>query len=235
MKLINSILPKKNKPASDAKKVRDSLSLADVTPFATEFDLAHLDVIHWAPVWMTRAERLLIFTLTFTLRPTRYLEIGTLHGGSALMVNAAMNSLNSNGKLVCIDPVPQIAPEHWEILKSRTTLITGYSPDALPEAEAKAGGKFDLVLIDGDHTAKGLLRDAEGVLPHVADNAYLLFHDSFFPEIATALDDFAANHSDILIDFGDMTREITTQKNEAGQSTTWGGLRMMQLRRQAKS
>src|SRR5512143_1891755 len=97
-------------PASTAER---RLPRYDVTACASEINLGDLDVVQWAPVWMTRAERLLLYTLAFCLRPKRYLEIGTLKGGSALLVNAALNSLQAEGRLVCVDPKPQMDPEHW--------------------------------------------------------------------------------------------------------------------------
>lgn len=203
----------------------------DVTPFASEFNPEALEVIQWAPVWMSRAERLLVYTLTFTLRPSRYLEIGTFQGGSALVVTAAMDALGSDGKLVCVDPTPQITPEHWAKLEHRTALLTGYSPDILPQAVEAAGGLFDFVLIDGDHSYNGVVRDANGVLPHVANNAYLLFHDSFFPEVARGLQEFADKHADQIVDFGTLTREVTYQEAKKGSPIRWGGLRLMQVRR----
>jgi len=205
------------------------LTTYDVTACAGEINLADLDVVQWAPVWMTRAERLLLYTLSFTLRPERYLEIGTLNGGSALLVAAAMDSLKTNGRLICVDPQPQIKPEHWQRLASRTTLVQGYSPDILPKACETAGGKFDLILIDGDHTHAGALRDARGVLPFAADGAYILFHDSFSADVARAIDDVVSENSSQLADFGSLTREYTVAP--AFGPGRWGGLRMLQVRR----
>jgi predicted O-methyltransferase YrrM len=228
-----------NKLRSAAKRLlRDALSvsfrqdypLTDVTSYFTEFDLASLAVLKTAPVWMSRAERLLLYTLTFTLRPERYLEIGTLRGGSALLVAAAMDNLKGNGRIICVEPSPQISPEDWQRLEARTTLLQGYSPDILGEAQSAAGGPFELILIDGDHSYNGVLRDAEGVLPYTADGAYLLFHDSFNPPVRQAIDDFVINHPTRILDCGPLTREITTVENEDGSPTTWGGLHLLQVR-----
>jgi len=203
----------------------------DVTACAAEINLGDLDVVKWAPVLMTRAERLLLYTLTFCLRPRRYLEIGTFKGGSALLVNAALNSLQAEGRLVCIDPKPQIEPEHWKILEPRTTLLTGYSPDILPRASEAAGGPFDLVLVDGDHTYQAALRDGRGVLPYAADGAHLLFHDSFLPDVARAIDEVAQGSASEIVDFGTLTREVTVQVDSAGQAIEAAGLRLLRVRR----
>ena len=180
---------------------------------------------------MCRAERLLLYTLIFTLRPSRYLEIGTFKGGSALVVNAAMDALNSQSPLICVDPKWNIAAEHWQKIEHRTTFVEGYSPQVLPKAVEVAGGKFDFALIDGDHTYKGVLRDARGMLPHLTANAYLLFHDSFFADVARGLNQFANENAHQLVDFGSLTREVTVQEREGNGHIQWGGLRLMQLRR----
>jgi predicted O-methyltransferase YrrM len=218
-------------PSSPQQAIPAPVEVHDVTPFAAEIDLAALEVVRWAPVWMSRAERLLLFSLIFGLRPKRFLEIGTFQGGSALVVAAAMDASDTDGRLVCVDPELRIAPEHWARIEHRTILLEEPSPDALPRAFQVAGGPFDFVLIDGDHSYAGVMRDANGVLPYLADGAYLLFHDSFFPEIGRALDDFAAQHAQQIADFGTLTREVTVQPGPQGEPIRWGGLRLMQVRR----
>jgi predicted O-methyltransferase YrrM len=210
--------------------VRADLELVDVTDRLGQFDPTVLEVVPTAPVWMTRAERLLLFTLTFTLRPARYLEIGTLQGGSALLVVAAMDALGSEGRLVCLDPDPQIADMHWARLRHRATLLRGFSPEALPRAEEVAGGPFDLVLIDGDHTAAGVVRDATGALSVVVPGAHVLFHDCFNPGVAGGIDEFVREHAGRVQDVGPLTREISCEKAPDGSRVVWGGLRLVIVR-----
>ena len=211
--------------------VEPNVRVHDVTAFLADIDLEALDVVRWAPAWMTRAERLLLYSLVFGLRPRCYLEIGTLKGGSALIVSTAMDASDNDGRMVCVEPNPQIDPEHWSQIGSRATLLQGFSPDVLPDAYKAAGSPFDFVLINGDHTYAGVLRDANGVLPFAADGAYLLFHDSFFPDVARAIRIFAAQHSDQIVDFGTLTREVTLQPQPQAEPIRWGGLLMMQIRR----
>lgn len=199
----------------------------DVTPFFAQIDLDPLGALQSAPVWMTRAERLLLYTLTFCLRPRRYLEIGTYQGGSALLVNSALESLGSDGRLFCIDPQPAIAPDHWQLLQARTKLIEGYSPRVLPKVMRLAGGRFDLVLVDGDHTYQGVLADAEGVLSCVEHGGYVLFHDGFHPDVRRAIDEFVDGHRGEVMDLGMVTREVTSELDEAGNRVEWGGLRLI--------
>jgi predicted O-methyltransferase YrrM len=199
---------------------------ADVTAFHAQFDLEAISVITKAPVWMTRAERLVLFTLAFTLRPKTYLEIGTLEGGSALIVCAAMDALKLDSKIICIDPMPQIQDENWHKLEHRATLLKAFSPDALAEAYSIAGEPFDLVLVDGDHSYKGVLRDGKGVLPYCRKGAYILFHDCFFSDVKRAIDEFVQSSPQKLVDLGPLTREMTVDD----QKTSWAGLRAVQVR-----
>ncbi|MEJ2212265.1 MAG: class I SAM-dependent methyltransferase [Anaerolineae bacterium] len=199
----------------------------DVTPFFTDIDLDPLAAIETAPVWMTRAERLLLYTLAFCLRPRRYLEIGTYQGGSALLVCSALQSLGSEGRIYCVEPRPAIAPEHWRLLEERTTLVEDYSPGVLPEVVRLAGGRFDLVLVDGDHTYEGVLADAHGLLPCVQPGGYVLFHDGFRPDVARAIDEFVVAHPDAVVDVGLLTREVTSQVDDAGNRVEWCGLRLV--------
>jgi predicted O-methyltransferase YrrM len=213
-----------------AKEESPRLDLVDVSDRLGEFDPAVLEIVPVAPVWMTRAERLLLFTLTFTLRPARYLEIGTLQGGSALLVAAAMDTLGTEGRLVCLDPNPQIAEAHWARLRHRTTLLRGCSPDALPQARDLAGQPFDLVLVDGDHTAAGVIRDATGVLSVVTPGAHVLFHDCFNPGVGGGIDEFVREHAARVQDVGPLTREISCETAPDGSQVVWGGLRLVIVR-----
>lgn len=225
---MRQIIRRKNKStASPLRDQRVEDAVFDVTAFSDQFDFASLDVIRWAPAWMTRGERLLLFALVFGLRPARYLEIGTFQGGSALIVAAAMDASGSPGRIVCVDPQPQIAPDNWKRIEHRATLLQGRSPEILAHAVHVAGGTFDFALIDGDHTAAGVARDAQGVLPFLARGGYLLFHDAYFSSVARALDEFAVQNLGQVTDLGCLTREVTTQILSPSDKVYWGGLRLM--------
>lgn len=227
--LFQRTLPSTSSATPSPAAAKD-LRVYDVTENALDVDFSSMDWIRTAPVWMTVAERLLLFSLIYGLRPQKYLEIGTFQGGSAILACRAMDMTGSKGSITCIDPEPKISTENWALISHRANLLEGLSPQILPQAVEAAGGAFDFVLIDGDHSYQGVKRDAEGVLPFVADGAYLLFHDSFFPDIARALDDFRQGHLGQVIDFGTLTREVTLHETPTGDAVQWGGLRMMQVR-----
>jgi predicted O-methyltransferase YrrM len=217
-----------NKSANETNAHRIMLHCYDVTSQAMHFDPHWLSVIQDAPAWMSRAERLMMFTLAFSLRPRRYIEIGTLQGGSALLVCSALDALESDAKMYLVDPAPKITPENKERLRHRATLYEGHSPEILKVVAGEAGGSFDLVLIDGDHSYKGVMRDAEGILPYVEPGGYIVFHDSFYEDVRRAIDDFVARHSGRVLDLGILTREFTSQKAN-NKIVKWGGLRLVQV------
>jgi predicted O-methyltransferase YrrM/SAM-dependent methyltransferase len=188
-------------------------------------------IIYTTPAHMTGSERVLLYGFTFGLRPARTLEIGTFRGGSALVICAALDDIGS-GALVCVDPAPQVAPEHWAQISHRATLFAEPSPDVLPRAMDAAGGPFDLALIDGDHQFAGVVRDIEGVLPVLAPEAHLLFHDAHYFEVAAAIDRMLAAHADVLSDCGMVSTERTVEDRTIdGHQVVWGGLRLLRYRR----
>jgi predicted O-methyltransferase YrrM len=201
---------------------------------ARELDLSLFQVLNDTPAWLTASERLLLFTLIYSLRPSRYLEIGVLYGGASLIVSKAMDAAGYDGRLTLIDPEPQIDPVHWDQMSGRSVLLEGRSPGAIPEARRAAGGPFDFVFIDAGHSTEAVTRDAEGVLPHVQDGAYLLFHDSYRAEIAEAIDRFTRIHLGSIVDFGTLTREFHSPEHasDGGDGERLScGMRVLQVRR----
>jgi predicted O-methyltransferase YrrM len=205
----------------------------DVTACYDQFDLGAMHVLSEAPVWMTGAERLALYTLIYATRPKRYLEIGTFRGGSAMIVSAAMDSLSAdgiyNGKMVCIDPAFEVAPAHLEKIRHRATLMEAFSPSALGEAQRVAGGPFDFVLVDGDHSYASVLSDFNGVMKHLERDAYVLFHDAYHPDVGRAIADGIRQNSGVLVDAGYLTREMTQNTNESSETVAWCGFRLIRF------
>lgn len=184
----------------------------------------HLRALTTTPAHLTQAERLLLYTLAFATRPRSYLEIGTLHGGSALLVAAAFDASDNPAPMVLVDPEPQITPEDWAQLEPRAILIEGCSPEVLERAAQVAGGAFDLVLVDGDHSTEGLLRDLEGLKAVVAVGAYLACHDAYHPAVRAALEQFMRRERRHYLDLGLLTHESPLE----GEAVGWGGIRLLQ-------
>jgi predicted O-methyltransferase YrrM len=100
---------------------------------------------------LTSPERLLLFTLIYSLRSERYLEIGD-DPGRPLLVGAAMDASDSHGRIVCIDGATQVDPPHWQKTEHRASMLVTDSGVALPKAREVAGGPFDFFFIDADHS-----------------------------------------------------------------------------------
>lgn len=182
-----------------------------------------------APAELLLPERLLIYSIVRGLRPRRCLEIGTHFGGSTTIIAAALDDVGE-GKLVCVDPNPLVPAPVWAGVAHRATMIRGCSPAALVEAYTQAGGDFDFVFVDGDHTTAGVIRDVEGVLEVAAPGAHLLFHDSHYWEVEAAIDACVARHPGRLMDAGTLS-VLSTAPIVAPDGTTsrWGGLRMLRV------
>lgn len=184
-----------------------------------------LSVLEQAPAHLLPSERLLLYALTYSLRPRVYAEIGVLHGGSALIVCAAMDAIG-HGKIVQIDPQPRMSSETKARIAHRATLVVGASPQALSEARRLAGNAFEMVLIDGDHTVEGVTRDIDGLLAHLAPGAYLLFHDAHYYEVHEAIENAIARHG--LVDCGLLSTDRSPDSEVfEGRTAHWGGIRVL--------
>ncbi len=134
-------------------------------------------MIYASPTDMSIDERLFLYALIRGIRPERVLEIGTRHGGSAAIMACAMEDVGS-GKIVCVDPALSIKVNR-DLFHGRVHFLEKPSPEAIPEAEAIAGGPFDFALIDGIHVYEQAKKDFEAAMRHMAPRGYLLFHDAF--------------------------------------------------------
>jgi predicted O-methyltransferase YrrM len=190
--------------------------------------LAGFNTVYTSPAEMRMPERVALYSLIFGTQPRNCLEIGTFRGGSSAIICGAMDDTGF-GQLACVDPMPKIEPELWSQICNRCRLFEGPSPDILPEVAKQINAPFDFVLIDANHTYEPVRRDIAGVLPFLADQAYVLFHDANYPEVRRAIDESVAA-CDQLTDCGMVSVEPTVFY-ENGQSVTWAGLRLLKFQR----
>jgi predicted O-methyltransferase YrrM len=173
-------------------------------------------------------ERVLLYSLVFAFAPQRCLEIGVRWGGGSRIIHAALSDLNQ-GVLVGIDPAPALEFD-WSTIADRAHLITGSSPAALPQAADLAGGLFDFVFIDGDHSEKGCRGDLEGVIPFTTPGAIILLHDAYHPPVARAID-AVLNSGAPLTDCGFLATTLNNGTHvESGRTVPYGGVRMLRKR-----
>ncbi|MGA3068200.1 MAG: class I SAM-dependent methyltransferase, partial [Tepidisphaeraceae bacterium] len=189
---------------------------------------ASFQKVYEAPALMSPQERVFLYGLTFAMAPERYLEIGTCRGGSAVIVSAAMDDLN-RGQAFGLDPEPAVAAETLAGIRHRFTLVPGHSPRDIPGLAQRAGGKFDLILVDGDHSYEATLADLRGVLPVASPEAVILIHDAYNAEVSRAVDDFVKSLDGQAMDAG-MLATSCNEMSGAGGPLKWGGLRLLRLR-----
>jgi predicted O-methyltransferase YrrM len=144
-------------------------------------------VVERSGAQMLPRERLYLYAAVLARAPERCLEIGVAQGGSTRLIHAALSDLG-RGKLVAVDPEPALDAVTAEELADRVTFLRGPSPEVLTRALIAAGGDFDFVLVDGDHSTDGVRRDLEGVARVTTPGALVLCHDAYFGPTAAGID-----------------------------------------------
>ena len=118
----------------------------------------------------------ILYALTRGLNASHVLEIGVNDGTSTLAFLKALSE--TEGWLTSIDVVD--CPTAKALAKrfgydQCWTFINGDSHDALVAALVRA--EYDLVLVDGDHSHAGAMRDIELYGPMIRPGGFLLLHD----------------------------------------------------------
>ncbi len=111
---------------------------------------ARFNALYYAPGALGWAERTLLYATVFGARPLNVLIVGQEQGGAALIVVAALDDLGT-GTVTCVDPDPNIFPEHWLKMGHRTALLTGGA--RLADARERSGSAFDFTFLDLSATA----------------------------------------------------------------------------------
>ena len=129
--------------------------------------------------WMAEVEVAhLIYLASF--KP-RILEIGTASGVTA----ACVAQSNPNASLICVDTFVSDREEYdqerkrnWERNREDNMLLVIADSGTLHEHLPPSIYKFDLIIIDGDHSYESCLRDLRVVVPYCeAHNTSIVCHD----------------------------------------------------------
>lgn len=184
---------------------------------------------------MSVAEQFTLVGLLSRLRPKAALEIGTHFGGSLQVLDRFCEHVHS----IDLDPAvrTQLAPQF-----PRVRFHTGASRKEIPRvlAEIEASGRpLGFVLVDGDHSARGVQADIEALLHYrPVETLHILLHDSFNPDCRAGMRAaaWAANphvHS-VELDFVPGTFHLTPQGGAFARSM-WGGFALAVLRPEHRS
>lgn len=134
-------------------------------------------------------EAAVLFTLARQFAGKRGLEIGTHFGWTAAHLLAA------GLRLDCIDPAIADETRHRHISEAlgkvkdvqSLHLWPLFSPEGVSEVAASAEGPWSFAFIDGNHDGDAPADDARAVLPYLAEDAMVVFHDLTSPDVAGGL------------------------------------------------
>jgi predicted O-methyltransferase YrrM len=126
---------------------------------------------------------ILLMRLIRELVPQACLELGTAFGISGAYLAAALES-NAAGRLTTMEGAREwaaIAERGFEDLGlSRVETVVG--PISETFDKAAAGGPFDYVFVDAEHSEEAIQEYFRTILPHLAPSAVIVFDDIDFSE-----------------------------------------------------
>lgn len=180
------------------------------------------DSLKWQ---MSRAEKYALIHVLETLQPEVSIEIGTFQGGSLQVISRFSKEVYS-----------------LDISKAPSKLLSNQFPnvffkignsveilaDIFEEIE-KRGKKLAFILVDGDHSKKGVQNDLEAILNYPHKNKItIILHDSFNPQCRAGIKaiDFKAYKSVEYIEVDYITGAYSANNNFLEM---WGGFAMIQL------
>ncbi len=143
-------------------------------PFYSEFTVdPELD---WQ---MSRAEKYCLINTLYTLKPEVSIEIGTYKGGSLQVISRYSQTVYS------IDISP--APKKFLLTKFPNVIFKVAKGHLIIHELFKEidqqGKKLGFILVDGDHTKKGVSQDIEAILSYPHKHPFtIILHDSFNPQ-----------------------------------------------------
>ncbi len=138
-------------------------------------------------------DRRALYYLIRGFRPARVLEVGTHIGASTVHIAAALRA-NAGGALTTVDitDVNDPATRPWEHYGSRLAPAEMMSRMGMGGAVRfvtspsiafleTAPERFDLIFLDGDHSAATVYRELPAALRRLAPGGLILLHD-YFPD-----------------------------------------------------
>jgi predicted O-methyltransferase YrrM len=144
----------------------------------------------------TETEALILDALILAVDPRRAIEIGSYVGWSS-----AHLAWHLDGTLDCVDnlregagklegPNPKVSERFWRNMDrasvtDRVRLWEADSPGVLPLI-AYGHPKWEVAFVDGWHLDGQPRRDVEGLLPHLAEDAAIVMHDLWMPDVRAA-------------------------------------------------
>lgn len=189
-------------------------------PFFSSFEVD--PALDWQ---MSRAEKYGIIQLMQTLQPDVAIEIGTYKGGSLQVISKYA------GKVYSIDISP--APKKFLERKfSNVEFIVGEGHKIIHSLFKEIDSqnrRLDFILVDGDHTKKGVSDDLNAIFayPHKHPLTIIL-HDSFNPQCRKGIK--SINYSEYpMVEYVELDYITGSFWHNDTYREMWGGFAMIKL------
>ncbi|KOF03984.1 hypothetical protein OB69_02980 [Roseivirga seohaensis subsp. aquiponti] len=177
-------------------------------------------------VWqMSRSEKYALIGLLEHLKPNCSVEIGTFQGGSLQVISEFSEKVYS----IDISPEPK---RTLQPLFDNVEFIVDQSVNVLHDLFKKieeAGEKLNFVLVDGDHSRKGVHDDLKMILdyPHKND-LVILMHDSYNPQCRKGMKDIDYSSYDN-IEYVELDYITGSFWHNGNNREMWGGLALIKV------
>ena len=187
-------------------------------PILTDFNVD--ESLEWQ---MSRAEKYCLLGLMKELTPDVAIEIGTYKGGSLQVISAYSKSVYSID--ISDSPGKFLSPKFTNV-----EFVVGDSANCLEEIFKKIDQEersLDFILVDGDHTRKGVYRDLDTIFsyPHKRPIT-ILMHDSFNPECRKGIRTFLESHPQFVA-YAELDYVTGSYWHNDTYREMWGGLAMI--------
>lgn len=172
---------------------------------------------------MTDAERCALETLVSRLQPECAIEIGTYRAGS-------LRVLAKHAKRVYSIDIDPSCRERYAAEFPNVEFIVGQSRAVLPQLLKRLhdeGVHVGFVLIDADHTRRGVRDDINMVLAsRPAQPLYVVMHDSFNPQCRRGMQeaDWTANPFVHLVELDFVVGRFVSDEEPESYKQMWCGL-----------
>ncbi len=176
---------------------------------------------------MMQWERIALTGVLSQMRPRLALEVGVYYGGSLTLTSAFA------GQVCAIDIDPEVRGRFP--VPPNVELVIGDSTSQIPRLLAQfaaAATPLEFVLIDADHSSRGVKRDIELVLQYrPSSTMVVMVHDSGNPDCRAGIRsaEWTANPNVHSVDLDFVPGQIIEHSVVDGRGECWGGLAIAYL------
>jgi predicted O-methyltransferase YrrM len=157
-------------------------------------------IVHGVPGLLHRREANFLYDVPARLGDGLYVELGCLHGRSAVCVGGGIQEHGVKGHLYAVDTFKGLHgsrdPNIWEQevndrfeSKGLSSIITTVRGDTSTMAADFQDKEFNFIFIDADHSYEGAKADFEAWSPLLRSGGEIAFHDTHYPGVLRLLEE----------------------------------------------